>query len=950
MRPYNPRQIEAHWQTRWQQEQRYRLAGHGDKPKFYVLDMFPYPSGKGLHVGHLKGYVSTDIIARYKRMQGFDVLHPMGWDSFGLPTERQADKEQIPPAEVTKRNIAVFRQQLQQIGLSYDWNREFATSDPTFYRWTQWIVLKLHERGLAYQADVPVNWCPQLGTVLANEEVRDGVYIETGDAVERRVMRQWMLKITAYADRLLEGLERLEWPERVKELQRNWIGRSEGAIVRFAFASTTQEALQEARQETRRQPERQPERQPSEEEPAPDDGFEVFTTRVDTLFGCTFCVLSPEHPLSDALLQAAERRSLPEASKLKTYLERARQRSERERSQERLKTGIPSGFFVINPANQQAIPLWIAEYVLMGYGTGAVMGVPAHDTRDHEFATRYDLPIVAVVEPETSEPETSEPETSESAASAPEGTTAAPPHELPQKLPQKLPYMGEGRLVRSAFLDGLNVAEAKRSIVAFLSEHGAGRAHVTYNLRDWLFSRQRYWGEPIPFVHVADAQRPERPPRVEAVAEADLPVLLPARSTAIAAARTRPPAGTPAGTPAENTPNAEIRPPLSHAEAWVNSGRSTNGSPAQRETNVMPQWAGSSWYYLRFIDPHNTQAFCDKTLEKRWMPVDLYVGGIEHATLHLLYARFWHKVLFDLGLVSSDEPFKRLLNQGMLHTTSYQDNQGRYYYPAEVERRGEQFYVKDSPKDATPLFTRVEKMSKSKCNVVSPEEVLPLYGADSLRLYEVFMAPLTDSGVWQTSSMAGMGRFLRRCWKLFHRQNPTDAPQDTSPKDSPNDSPNDSQAVLRMLHQTIRKVTADIETLHLNTALSQLMICLNFLARQPSLSSATLSAFLRLLSPFAPHLAEELWQHCLGQKTSIHAASWPTWDARYTEEAQVTVVVQVNGKLRARLDVPKGASKAEVQTAALANPAVQQALEGASPASIRRVVHVPDRLLNIVSR
>jgi leucyl-tRNA synthetase len=831
--PYKPNEIEPKWQRIWQDTDAFRVSPKSDKPKYYLLDMFPYPSGHGLHVGHLKGYIASDIVARHKRMSGFNVLHPMGWDSFGLPTERQAERDNLPPSEVTRRNITTFKTQMNMVGLSYDWDREFATSDPSFFRWTQWIFLKLFEMGLAYEANVPVNWCPALGTVLANEEVKDGVYIETGDPVERRIMRQWMLKITAYADRLLDDLVKVDWPEQVKELQRNWIGRSEGAEIFFEV-----------------------------EDYGP---ITVFTTRPDTLFGATFFVLSPEHP-------AVEKITTSERSDVVSgYVEKAGRMSEIDRTDmTREKTGVFTGAYAVNPANNDRIPVFIADYVLMGYGTGAIMAVPGQDQRDWDFAARYDLPIIRTIRP---------PDDFEGQA-----------------------YVGEGPAINSGFLDGLGVEEAKRRMIEWLEREGKGRRAVTYRLRDWLFSRQRYWGEPLPIIHG---------PNGELEPETNLPLLLPERIPEEDSLR-------------EHEPFS----PLERAIDWVRTALPSTGGPAKRDTNVMPQWAGSSWYYLRFIDPRNAKTPWDIEFEDIWMPVDLYVGGIEHATLHLLYARFWHKVLYDCGLVSTEEPFQRLFNQGMVHSRSYRDNSGRYYYPEQVYEKDGEWLTKDGD---LPLNSRIEKMSKSRYNVIRPEQVVEEYGADSLRLYEVFMGPLKANAIWQTDGLSGTRRFLDRAWHMFEVSK---AYSDIE----------DSEEIERALHQTIKKVTEDLENLRLNTAISQLMIFVNQATAQDGVSRDTLSRFIRLLAPFAPHVCEEMWQS-LGNEELVLNAPWPEYDPEKCIESEVTIVVQVNGKLRARLVRPSGAEEASVRAAALDQQTVRQQI---GDKEIVNVIYIPDKLINIV--
>ena len=638
------------------------------KPKYYVLSMFPYPSGAGLHVGHPESYTAVDIVARYKRMLGFNVLNPMGWDAFGLPAERHAVRTGEHPSIITKKNVDNFRSQLSRLGFSFDWSREVDTSSSEYYGWTQWIFLKLHEQGLAYMAEVPVNWCPALGTVLANEEVQDGKYVETGDPVERRMMKQWMLRITAYAQRLLEDLDGLDWPEGVLEMQRQWIGRSEGAELAFAIEGS-------------------------------EDSFEVFTTRPDTLWGATYCVLAPEHELVAKIVSDDQREAV------EAYVAQAVNRSDMDRqvAAEREKTGVFTGAYAINPVNGERLPIWTADYVMMGYGTGAIMAVPAHDERDHAFAKKFELPIVEVV-------------------SGGEDVQAKA-------------YTGDGLAVNSGFIDGLAVQEGKARVIAWLEEQNLGKGRVQYKLRDWLFSRQRYWGEPFPILHGSDGEiRPED--------EAELPITLPFIDA--------------------YKPTADGRPPLARADEWLEVER--DGKTYLRETNTMPQWAGSCWYYLRYMDPHNTSAPFSQEAEQYWGPVDLYIGGVEHAVLHLLYARFWHKVLYDCGLVHTKEPFQKLFNQGMILAFSYRDENGKYYHPEDVEKRGDQWVTREG---GVPVATQMEKMSKSRLNVVNPNDVVDEYGADALRVYEMFMGPLEQVKPWQMSGVEGVYRFLARVWRLF---------------------------------------------------------------------------------------------------------------------------------------------------------------------------------------
>jgi len=906
---YDFRRIEEKWQRYWDEHKTFRTAGPGEpgfdpnKPKYYVLDMFPYPSGAGLHVGHPEGYTATDIMARYRRMKGYNVLHPMGWDAFGLPAEQYAIETNTHPRITTERNIARFRSQLKSLGFSYDWDREINTTDPRYYKWTQWIFLQLYKMGLAYEAEVPVNWCPALGTVLANEEVIDGKSERGGYPVYRRPMRQWMLRITAYADRLLEDLELLDWPESIKEMQRNWIGRSEGAEIEFPVVGL-------------------------------DGRIRVFTTRPDTLFGATYMVLAPEHELVDQITTPEHR------AEVEAYRHQAQQKSDLERTElAREKTGVFTGGYAINPATGQQIPIWIADYVLGHYGTGAIMAVPGHDQRDWEFARKYNLPIVEVVQGGNLE----------------EGA-----------------YEGDGPHVNSAndevSLNGLYNEEAKRVIVEWLERKGLGKRSVQYRLRDWLFSRQRYWGEPFPIVHEVDEEG-RRTGRTYPLDESELPVELPDLEDF----RPQP----------ASDPDAEPQPPLARAVDWVRvrgwvtpEGTVRLLKPGlepppgveiknfHRETNTMPQWAGSCWYYLRYIDPHNDERFVDPEKERYWMPVDLYVGGAEHAVLHLLYARFWHKVLYDLGLVSTPEPFMKLVNQGLIlgemeytlfldergepvsaecveevGESRYEDRRsgapvyGRRISADDVEKRGEHFVLRDRPE--IRVEARAYKMSKSRGNVVNPDEIVRLYGADSLRLYEMFMGPLEETKPWSTQGVEGVHRFLSRLWRLY-------VDEETGALRVRDADPDRDQ--LRLLHETIRKVTEDTERMRFNTAIAQMMIFVNEALRWPVFPRAVAEPFVLLISPYAPHIAEELWER-LGHPESLAYAPWPQYDPALLERTTVTVVVQVNGRLRAQLELPAGSPQEHVQARALEDPNVRRHIDGRS---IRRVIFVPDRLLNLV--
>lgn len=847
---YDPSLIEPKWQNRWEEAEAFKAPTDPvelqRKPKYYILDMFPYPSGAGLHVGHPEGYTATDVLARLRRMRGYNVLHPMGWDAFGLPAERAAVRDGIHPAVITKRNVDNFRRQIKRLGFSYDWSREVSTSSPDYYRWTQWIFLKLYDKGLAYLAEVPVNWCPALGTVLANEEVKDGKYVETGDPVERRLMKQWMLKITAYGDRLLEDLEELDWPESIKEMQRNWIGRSEGAEVTFPIADAGG---------------------------ASESGFVIFTTRPDTLFGATYCVLAPEHPLVEKITSDEQRAAVS------AYVEQAKQKTDLARTDlAKEKTGVFTGAYAVNPVNDAKVPIWVADYVLMSYGTGAIMAVPGHDERDHEFARAFGLPIVEVVKG----------------------------GDKPIKAEA---FTGQGVAVNSGPLDGLSTDEAKKKIIEWLEQHGKGTKKVQYRLRDWLFSRQRYWGEPFPIVHLEDGT-------TTTVPEDQLPVELPPID--------------------EYKPTEDGRPPLARApKEWL-CVTLPDGRKGTRETNTMPQWAGSCWYYLRYLDAHNDKAPWSKEVEQYWMPVDLYVGGVEHAVLHLLYARFWHKVLYDCGLVSTKEPFQKLFNQGMILSFSYRDAQGKYHDPKDVEERDGKAFLKASGEE---LSSQIEKMSKSKLNVVNPDDVVAEYGADSLRLYELFMGPLEQVKPWRTSGVEGVSRFLQRVWRLVIDEKTgelsdklVDAPSASAPD------------VDKELHKTIQKVLEDTEGMRFNTAIAQMMTWVNVATQAERLPKESVRTFLRVLGPYAPHLAEELWER-LGGEGLVSLTEWPSHDEALTKEDTITLAVQVNGKRRDEIQVPRDADKAAVEAAARASENVKRHLEGKEP---KKVIVVPGRLVNIV--
>jgi leucyl-tRNA synthetase len=846
-KPYPFDQIEPKWQKIWDERQIFHVPNPDEKSfdskkkKFYVLDMFPYPSGAGLHVGHPEGYTATDIVARYKRLRGFNVLHPMGWDAFGLPAEQYAIKTGQHPAITTRENVTKFKNQLKRIGFSYDWQREINTTDSAYYKWTQWIFLQIYNswfnpetnraepistyRGtdpdgvrLAYVADVPVNWCPDLGTVLANEEVVDGKSEVGSFPVVRRPMRQWMLRITAYAERLLNELDYLDWPEGIKLLQRNWIGRSEGAEIDFTVAGSAD----------------------------PDSKIRVFTTRPDTLYGGTFLVLAPEHSLVDLIVTEEQWPAVRE------YRERAARKSELERADlSKDKTGVFTGAFAINPATNAKIPIWIADYVLLGYGTGAIGGVPAHDQRDLEFAKKFDLPILVVVQPTGNE--------------------------------QAMGFTGEGIAVNSPVINGLTSAEAKKKITAWLEERGLGKRAINYKLRDWLFSRQRYWGEPFPIVWENGKHR--------ALDPQELPLVPPPLD--------------------DYKPIGTGEPPLARAREWIRYS-----DKAVRETNTMPQWAGSCWYYLRFCDPHNNNRFVDEEAERYWMSgaepggVDLYVGGTEHAVLHLLYARFWQKVLFDLGYVSKTEPFQRLVNQGIILG---EDNQ---------------------------------KMSKSRGNIVNPDDVIDQHGADAFRCYEMFMGPLEQMKPWSTRGVEGVARFLARVWRLVMEENQA-GEWELSKKIKAVDATRPQQ---KLLHATIKKVTADIESFSFNTAISQMMIFVNAFTNVEIIPLPAMRTFLVLLNPFAPHITSELWEKLnssFGDAVDdVTEHSWPAYDERLLVEDEVEIVIQINGKLRDRMKVPMVATEDELKTAALARPNIQERIAGKT---VRNVIVVSKKLVNIVA-
>ena len=807
---YNHRVIEKKWQKYWDENKTFKTLDDHTKEKFFALDMFPYPSGAGLHVGHPEGYTATDILSRYKRANGYNVLHPMGWDAFGLPAEQYALDTGNDPRDFTKTNIDTFRRQIKELGFSYDWDREVNTTDPNYYKWTQWIFKKLYEKGLAYVDEVPVNWCPALGTVLSNEEVIDGKSERGGHPVERRPMRQWVLKITDYAEKLLADLDILDWPESLKAMQRNWIGKSVGAEIDFKIEGT-------------------------------DKAFTVFTTRADTVFGVSYCVLAPEHKLVEEIVTVGQRAAVEE------YLDIVKRKSDLERTDlNKDKTGVFTGAYAINPVNGEKVELWIADYVLASYGTGAVMAVPAHDERDYEFATKFNLPIKAVIEDN--------------------GEVV-------------VPFYGDGKHINSDFINGLNNEEAIAKVIEFLEENKVGRSKVTYKLRDWLFSRQRYWGEPIPIIHWEDGT-------MTTVPDSELPLLLPETDNI--------------------KPSGTGESPLANIEEWLNVVDPETGKKGKRETNTMPQWAGSCWYYLRYIDPHNDEMFADPEKLKYWLPVDVYIGGAEHAVLHLLYARFWHKVLYDLGLVPTREPFQKLFNQGMILAEG---------------------------KDGRP-----EKMSKSKGNVVNPDDIIVSHGADTLRVYEMFMGPLDASIAWSENGLDGSRRFLDRVYRLFVDE------ETGKVNDKVQDKDNEELEV--SYNFTVKKVSEDIEILGFNTAISQLMVFVNDCYKAEYIPRKYALGFIQLLAPFAPHLAEEMWE-IYGNTESISYVPWPTFDESKLVSDTVEIVVQLMGKVKAKLDVKKDLTPAELEQIVLANEEVKELIEGKQ---VMKVIVVPGRLVNIVAK
>ncbi|WP_429950111.1 leucine-tRNA ligase [Enterococcus sp. AZ170] len=834
---YDHKKIEKKWQKYWAKHNSFTTHDDPNKEKFYALDMFPYPSGQGLHVGHPEGYTATDILSRMKRSQGYSVLHPMGWDAFGLPAEQYALDTGNDPAEFTKKNIETFKRQINSLGFSYDWNREINTTDPEYYKWTQWIFTKLYEHGLAYEAEVAVNWVPELGTVISNEEVIDGKSERGGYDVVRKPMRQWMLKITAYADRLLDDLDLVDWPESIKDMQRNWIGRSEGANVDFKIKGSN-------------------------------DTITVFTTRADTLFGASYLVVAPELKIVDEITTSEQKAAVT------AYQEEVSKKSDLDRTDlSKTKTGAFTGAYAINPVNGKEIPIWIADYVLGSYGTGAVMAVPAHDERDHAFASKFDIEMIQVIE----------------------GGDIT-----------KEAYTGDGLHINSGFLDGLTKEEANEKMYQWLEANGCGKKEVTYRLRDWLFSRQRYWGEPIPVIHWEDGT-------TTTVPESELPLKLPKTD--------------------DIKPSGTGESPLANITEWINVIDPETGKKGKRETNTMPQWAGSSWYHLRYIDPHNKNELANYEKLERWLPVDIYIGGAEHAVLHLLYARFWHKFLYDIGVVPTKEPYQKLYNQGMILGQSFRDGRGALVPTNMVEKRDGVWVNIETGEE---LEEAPAKMSKSLKNVVNPDDVVEKFGADTLRMYEMFMGPLDASIAWSENGLEGSRKFLDRVWRLIVDENNKMRDRITTINDG---------CLTKVYHQTVKKVTEDMENLHFNTAISQLMVFVNEANKVDVLPYEYIEGFVQLLAPIAPHIGEELWA-ILGNEESLTNAPWPTYDEAALVEDEVEVVFQVNGKVRAKLNVARGLSKDELEAQALATEEIQSFVEGKT---VRKVIVVPDKLVNIVA-
>ena len=831
--------IEPKWQKYWDDNKTFKVTEDAKFPKEkrrYVLDMFPYPSGAGLHVGHPEGYTATDIYCRYLRMNGFNVLHPMGYDSFGLPAENYAIKTGTHPSITTNANIANFTRQIKSLGFSYDWDRCVSTCESDYYKWTQWIFLKLYEKGLAYEAETPINWCPSCLTGLANEEVKEGKCERCGETVTHKTIRQWILKITEYADRLLEDLDGLDWPESVKAMQKNWIGKSEGAEVTFTIADNDGKATE--------------------------DTLTVYTTRCDTLFGATYMVIAPEHKLVSKLTTAEQKDAVEK------YIEEAAKKSDLERTDlAKDKTGVFSGSYAINPVNGKLIPIWIADYVLISYGTGAIMAVPAHDDRDWEFAKKFNLPIIEVLKSEVDV--------------------------------QTQAWTEDGIHVNSEFLDGLNKADAIAKMLEWLSDKGCGKKAINYKLRDWIYSRQRYWGEPIPLVHCEKCG-------CVAVPEKDLPVKLPDVKS--------------------YQPTGTGESPLAAIDEWVNCTCPKCDGKAKRETNTMPQWGGSCWYYLRYLDAVNPNEFASKEAIDYWMPVDLYVGGAEHAVLHLLYARFWHKVLYDLGLVNTKEPFQRLVNQGLITSFAFQRKNKTLVPTDEVEERDGKYFEKATGEE---LESVIAKMSKSLKNVINPDDVIKEYGADSVRMYEMFMGPLEISKPWNTKGLVGVSRFLEKVWAMGEKPL-TDAEPDA--------------AMRSLLHKTIKKVTEDTANLCFNTAISQMMIFVNDASKLKEMPKSLWIDFVKMISVYAPHLGEELWEK-LGNDKTIAYESWPTYNEEYCKDSECTIMVSINGKMRDKFTAPINTPNEELEKTALATEGAVKFMEGKTPV---KVIVVPNKLVNIV--
>lgn len=888
MSKYPFESIEPKWQKYWEENKTFKASEDESVPKEkrrYVLDMFPYPSAAGLHVGHPEGYTATDIYCRYLRMNGFNVLHPMGYDAFGLPAENYAIKTGTHPRETTFANIEHFTKQIKALGFSYDWDRCVSTCTSDYYKWTQWIFLQLYKRGLAYESNTPINWCPSCKTGLANEEVKEGRCERCGAEITHKTIRQWVLKITEYAERLLTDLDSLDWPESVKIMQRNWIGKSEGAEVDFAIAD-------------------------ADGKPSGNKSIKVYTTRPDTLFGATYMVLSPEHEMVKELTTAAQK------AEVESYIEQAAKKSDLERTDlNKNKTGVFTGSYGIDPVNGAKIPIWISDYVLMGHGTGAIMAVPAHDERDWDFAKKFNLPILKVVASKEEVARLGDGDEEKGAAMIREASKnpdeykkLADAHPDIFDIASECTPAKDGYAINSAHFSGNPTKDVISQIINWLSQKGIGKAAVSYKLRDWIFSRQRYWGEPIPLVHCEKCGTVPVP-------EEELPLELPDVKT--------------------YQPTGTGESPLAGIDSWVNCKCPKCGGKARRETNTMPQWAGSCWYYLRYLDPKNESEFCSREKEKYWMPVDLYVGGAEHAVLHLLYARFWHKVLYDCGAVSTKEPFQRLVNQGMITSFAYQ-RKNKTLVPADmVEDKGGGVYV--DKESGEPLSQVVAKMSKSLKNVVNPDEEIKRYGADSVRMYEMFMGPLTMSKPWSTQGIVGIHRFLEKVWAVSEKPM-----ADIDIFSAENKA--EIAAVAKVFAKTVQKVTEDTASLNFNTAISQMMIFINSLSKLESIPKGMWADFVKMLSCYAPHLGEELWQR-LGNEKSLAYESWPSFDAAFVVDEKKTIIVQVNGKLRGKFEAAAGASEEELVALARENEGAKKFIDGKTEV---KVICVPDKLVNIV--